>query len=124
MFYKNKNIRSCYSVYFVVFIVGTVLTAFNLLLVIGGLISVMKSFGKVQEIDTVLQASGNLAGKNVYFDITEVPQFLDAAYKKSDYYLLTDGKEYLVGEIDEDDYGKIKSAVEASGTYRIKGMTH
>jgi hypothetical protein len=124
MFYKNKNIRSCYSVYFVVFIVGTVLTAFNLLMAIGGLISVMKSFGIVQEIDTVLQASGNLAGKNVYFDITEVPQFLDDAHKKSDYYLLTDGKEYLVGEIDEDDYGKIKSAVEASGTYRIKGMTH
>ncbi|MCR5213953.1 MAG: hypothetical protein K6E10_06025, partial [Eubacterium sp.] len=75
MFYKNKNISSCYSVNFVVFIVGTVLTAFSLLMAIGGLISVMKSFGKVQEIDTVLQASGNLAGKNVYFDITEVPQF-------------------------------------------------
>ncbi len=104
MFYKNKNIRSNYSVMFVVFIVGAVVTGFSLLMIICGLVSAVKAMGDVQHIDTVLQGEGNHALNSAYFDITEVPVFLSKAYKKSNFYLLTDGNEYRLAEIDKDDY--------------------
>ena len=124
MLYKNKNIRSNYSVMSVVFIVGVVLVGLCLLAGIGGLISAKKAMDNVRHIDTALQDSGNLAGKAVYFDITEAPVFLGKASKKSNYYLLTDGNEYRVGDMDEDEYEEIKSAVEATGSYHITGRTH
>ena len=124
MLYKNKNIRSSYSVMFVVFIVGAVITGLSLLAIIYGLISAKKTLDSVQHIDTVLQDSGNLAGKAVYFDITETPVYLSEATNKSNYYLLTDGNEYRVGEMEEDEYEDIKSAVESTGSYHIQGRTH
>lgn len=124
MIYRNKNIRSSYSVMFVVYIVGAVITGLSLLAIICGLISAKKALDNVQHIDTALQDSGNLAGKAVYFDITKEPVYLGEASNKSNYYLLTDGKEYRIGDMEEDEYEDIKSAVEASGSYHIQGMTH
>lgn len=123
MVYKNKNIKSNYSVIFVVFIVGAIMTGAAVLIAIGGLFSTSKTLKNVQHIDTAFQDSGNHAGHAVYFDITEAPVFLSKE-KKSYYYLVTDGNEYRVAEIDEEDYEEIKSAVEATGTYHIEGRTH
>ncbi len=124
MLFKNKNIRSGYIVMFVVYIVGAVITGLSLLAIICGLISAKKTLDNVQHIDTALQDSGNLAGKAVYFDITETPVYLCEASNKSNYYLLTDGNEYRVGDMEEEEYEDIKSAVEATGSYHIQGMTH
>ncbi len=99
MIYRNKNIRSSYSVMFVVYIVGAVITGLSLLAIICGLISAKKALDNVQHIDTALQDSGNLAGKAVYFDITKEPVYLGEASNKSNYYLLTDGKEYRIMKI-------------------------
>lgn len=123
MFYKNKNIRSVYSVMFGVFIVGAVMVGICILSAISGLISTKKALDNVQHIDTALQDTGNHAGKAVYFDITETPIYLADAYKKTAYYLLTDGNEYRVAEIKIKDYEEIKSAMETSGSYRIQGVT-
>ena len=124
MFYKNKNIRSNYSIMFGVFIVGAVLTALCLLTTVLGLRSAKKTLDHVQHIDEALQDSGNLAGKAVYFDITKEPVLLCKASKRSKYYLLTDGNVYRVGELSKSEYKKIKSGVEATGTYHVQGMTH
>ena len=105
MVYKNKNIRSYYSVIFWAFVVGTVLMSLTLLALFSGLISTIKTMKDVKPIDTVL------------------PVFLGAE-KKSNYYLLTDGNKYRVAEIEDEEYEEIKSAVEASGSYHIVGMTH
>ena len=123
MVYKNKNIRSYYSVIFWAFVVGAVLMSLTLLALFSGLISTIKTMKDVKPIDTVLQESGNRALNTVYFDITEAPVFLGAE-KKSNYYLLTDGNKYRVAEIEDEEYEEIKSAVEASGSYHIVGMTH
>lgn len=124
MFYKNKNIRSNYSVMLGVFIFGAIVTGLCIWAAISGLISTKKTLDiNVRHIDTVLQDTGNLAGKAVYFDITEPPILLAKAYKKTHYYLLTDGYEYRVAEIKKKDYEKIKSAVETSGSYRVQGLT-
>jgi hypothetical protein len=123
MRYKNKNIKSHYSVEFVVFIFGSVMTSLALIALVAGLISTIKTLKNVQSIDAVLQASGNRALNAVYFDIVEAPVFLGAE-KKSNYYLLTDGNKYRVAEIDDEEYEEIKSGVEVSGSYHIEGMTH
>lgn len=100
------------------------MTSFSLLMIIGGLIHAKKTLDNKQHIDTVLQTFGNCAGKVAYFDITETPAFLSKESSNSNYYLLTDGKEYRVGEMDEDEYKEIKSDVETTGSYRILGITH
>lgn len=123
MRYKNKNIRFYYSVMYVIFIVGTVLESLALLCLVIGFISTVKSLKNVQPIDSILLESGNRATKSAYFDIDEAPVFLGTK-KKCNYYLLTDGNKYLVAEIDDDEYDEIKSAVEASGSYHIEGITH
>lgn len=123
MRYKNKNIRFYYSVMYVIFIVGTVLESLALLCLVIGFISTGKSLKNVQPIDSILLESGNRATKSAYFDIVEAPVFLGTE-KKCNYYLLTDGNKYLVAEIDDDEYDEIKSAVEASGSYHIEGITH
>ena len=123
MFYKNKNIRSNYSVMLGVFIFGAIVTALCVWAAISGLLSTKKALDNVQHIDTALQDTGNLAGKAVYFDITEPPIYLADAYKKTSYYLLTDGNEYRVAEIKKKDYEKILSAMETSGSYHIQGVT-
>ena len=123
MRYKNKNIRFYYSVMYVIFIVGTVLESLALLCLVIGFISTGKSLKNVQPIDSILLESGNRATKSAYFNIVEAPVFLGTE-KKCNYYLLTDGNKYLVAEIDDDEYDEIKSAVEASGSYHIEGITH
>ena len=123
MRYKNKNIRFYYSVMYVIFIVGTVLESLALLCLVIGFISTGKSLKNVQPIDSILLESGNRAAKSAYFNIVEAPVFLGTE-KKCNYYLLTDGNKYLVAEIDDDEYDEIKSAVEASGSYHIEGITH
>ena len=123
MRYKNKNIRFYYSLMYVIFIVGTVLESLALLCLVIGFISTGKSLKNVQPIDSILLESGNRATKSAYFDIVEAPVFLGTE-KKCNYYLLTDGNKYLVAEIDDDEYDEIKSAVEASGSYHIEGITH
>ena len=123
MRYKNKNIRFYYSVMYVIFIVGTVLESLALLCLVIGFISTVKSLKNVLPIDSILLESGNRATKSAYFDIVEAPVFLGTE-KKCNYYLLTDGNKYLVAEIDDDEYDEIKSAVEASGSYHIEGITH
>ncbi|SCX86579.1 hypothetical protein SAMN02910370_00427 [Lachnospiraceae bacterium XPB1003] len=123
MRYKNKNIRFYYSVMYVIFIVGTVLESLALLCLVIGFISTGKSLKNVQPIDSILLESGNRATKSAYFNIVEAPVFLGTE-KKCNYYLLTDGNKYLVAEIDDDEYDEIKSAVEASGSYHVEGITH
>ena len=123
MRYKNKNIRFYYSLMYVIFIVGTVLESLALLCLVIGFISTGKSLKNVLPIDSILLESGNRATKSAYFDIVEAPVFLGTE-KKCNYYLLTDGNKYLVAEIDDDEYDEIKSAVEASGSYHIEGITH
>ena len=123
MRYKNKNIRFYYSVMYVIFIVGTVWESLALLCLVIGFISTGKSLKNVQPIDSILLESGNRAAKSAYFNIVEAPVFLGTE-KKCNYYLLTDGNKYLVAEIDDDEYDEIKSAVEASGSYHIEGITH
>lgn len=123
MFYKNKNIRSNYSVMLGVFIFASIFMTISVVALIYGFITTTKALANVQHIDTALEAEGNLAQKAVYFDITEAPIYLCKAYKKSNYYLLSDGNEYRLAEIKEKEYEKIKSEVEASGTYRIEGVT-
>ena len=123
MRYKNKNIRFYYSVMYVIFIVGTVLESLALLCLVIGFISTVKSLKNVQPIDSILLESGNRATKSAYFNRVEAPVFLGTE-KKCNYYLLTDGNKYLVAEIDDDEYDEIKSAVEASGSYHIEGITH
>ena len=108
---------------YVIFIVGTVLESLALLCLVIGFISTVKSLKNVQPIDSILLESGNRATKSAYFDIDEAPVFLGTK-KKCNYYLLTDGNKYLVAEIDDDEYDEIKSAVEASGSYHIEGITH
>ena len=123
MIYKNKNIRFHYSVMFWVFVFGTVMMSLALLLLVGGLISAALTVKNVQPLDTVLQASGNHAGKAAYFDIVEPPVFLGEK-KKEHYYLLTDGKEYRIAELDSGEYKEIQKTVEATGSYHIHGLTH
>ena len=108
---------------YVIFIVGTVLESLALLCLVIGFISTGKSLKNVLPIDSILLESGNRATKSAYFDIVEAPVFLGTE-KKCNYYLLTDGNKYLVAEIDDDEYDEIKSAVEASGSYHIEGITH
>ena len=123
MIYKNKNISFYYSVIFVVFVVGAVMMGLALMLIVGGLISAGKIYKNVQPVDAALQASGNHAGKAVYFDIIEPPVFLGKE-KKEYYFLLTNGNEYRVAELDEEEYEEISAAAEAAGSYHIQGLTH
>ena len=122
MVYKNKNIRFYYSVAFTVFIIGAILMAVSLLIIILNLAPTAKKIKNEQHLDTVLQDSGNHASRVAYFDITEALIFLGKE-KKAKIYLISDGKEYRLAELDDKEYKEIKAQVEAAGSYRIEGMT-
>lgn len=122
MRYKNKNIRFYYSVAFSIFMVGTVMTCLSLLLIVLGVISTSRNMKNVQHIDTVLQDSGNHAGNVAYFDITQEPISL-GKNKKEKYYLVTDGNEYRLASLTDKEYEAAKSAIDASGSFHIQGMT-
>lgn len=122
MVYKNKNIRFYYSVAFTVFMVGAILMAVSFLIIILNLAPTAEKIRNEQHLDTVLLDSGNHASRVVYFDITEVPIYLGNE-KKAKIYLISDGKEYRLAELDDKEYKDIKSRVEATGSYRVEGMT-
>ena len=122
MVYKNKNIRFYYSVAFTVFMVGAILMTVSFLIIILNLAPTAEKIRNEQHLDTVLLDSGNHASRVVYFDITEVPIYLGNE-KKAKIYLISDGKEYRLAELDDKEYKDIKSRVEATGSYRVEGMT-
>lgn len=67
MIYKNKNIRSVYSVMFGTFLVGAFFMGLVLLSLVAGLVSTIRALDNIQHIDTALQAPGRTAGKAVSF---------------------------------------------------------
>jgi len=123
MFYKNKNIRSNYSVVLGTLIFGTIMIVLSLWALIYGFFESKAVLANVQQFDELLDSYEEHVRKAVYFDITEEPIYLGKAYKKSSYYLLSDGNVYHVAEISKKGYEKIKSEMEASGSCRIEGTT-
>ena len=76
MRYKNKDIRSMYSVSFASYIVGLVLTLLALLLLVCGFVFAGKKYNNQMHLDDAMKLSGNHAVRVVYFDIVILLQIV------------------------------------------------
>ena len=122
MRYKNKDIRSMYSVSFATYIVGLVFTLLALLLLVCGFVFAGKKLNNQMHLDDAMKLSGNHAVRVVYFDIVEEP-IKAGDYKRDTFYLVTDGTEYRLAVLDDKDLSEIKNGLQKTVPYRAEGMT-
>ena len=122
MRYKNKEIRSMYSVSFVAYIVGIVLTILAFILLGCGFFFGARKLNDQMHLDEAMERPGNSASRVVYFDIVEEP--IKVGKDSHDtYYMVTDGAEYRLVVLKDDDLSKIKKELEKSVPFRAYGMT-
>ena len=120
--YKNKDIRSKYSVEFWFMVSGMVLSILSILLIVYGLFATVRVMKARCPYEEVLESYGRHAGQVATFEIVEEPVWVGKA-TRADYYLVTDGSRYIISEMKKSRYEKIRDEVKASGKYDLEGMT-
>ena len=120
--YKNKDIRSKYSVEYWFMVTGMVVSILCILLIVYGLFATVRVMKARCPFEEVLEKGGRHAGHVVTFEIVEEPVWVGKA-TRADYYLVTDGNRYIISEMKKSRYKKIRDEVKSSGKYVLDGMT-
>lgn len=120
--YTNRNIRKSYRYEAVLTVAGAVLCLIGILLFVTGFYGADKAKNNVRPIEEILSENGNHAAKPAFIEISRLPVKV-AENEYEDYYLVTDGREYYISGMTEENYARIASACEASGGTRLEGVT-
>ena len=121
MKYKNEKIRKIIGSASILTAVGAVLCAVGVLFIITAFCSADNAKDNVHSIDDILASDGNHAAKPACFEISEEP--IKAADAKDEtYYLITDGSEYHLCGMTQENYDRVMASYN-NGDRRIEGVT-
>lgn len=122
MKYTNVNIRKICKTDEIKGIVGFVVCAISILLMISGVTGAVKIKNEVKPINEILLGKGNHAAKPAFFEINEVPVKVGED-KHEGYYLVTNGYQYYISGMQEEEFATLQSELEKSESARLEGVT-
>ena len=124
--YKNKEIQDLYSLKYIFYMVGLVMTILAVLLLGYGLLATPRLMKEQCTYEKLLGKEGNLAGHAVRFKVVEDPvrvgEYADG--KHGHYYLVTNGERYIISQITDDECDEICEYLKQNGSYKLEGITY
>lgn len=121
MKYTNKKIRKIFTLASVLTAVGAALCLIGVSFIIIAFVSANNAKYDVRAMDDILVSDGNHAARPAWFEISEEP--IKAADTKDEtYYLITNGSEYHLCGMTQENYDKVMTSYH-NGDRRIEGVT-